>query len=694
MQPALTASLLILLTIPARGAETEQGLLRRLDQPIDQSTLDHVAHELGQLGSAKGLERLLTPPNREAILQYEAGMTDWKRCYADGLPPDLEDVIVRHFDDPGVGLSLAQLVWGRSYHTRALFERFAARLRQPDLPGSQRSQFTAAARWADFPVEAEMLELFERVPAPRLAEPLSIQEVQQTRYQFYGFFSQHPYAPAVPAIRRALAGADRYEIPAACGALAKIGTPEAVEIAVEQVERLNGPMGDRQRAIRTAAELLTALGWLPVEAPVDLATLRRVLLEPPDLGLTRQYVGLIGHRDDVSALAELLLFLPDDEPLRRSAVDALLSLDSADAWRAADGELERLEREGKVRPDQYAFERHTLRERLADPEKALAAARAKRKDQQRRGKLERRYVPLHNRLEGLRRLADCDPERFIAESATALTLLEPVVAEYADAPTVDAVRRELWTEYLALGGMARFRLNDPRRALALYERSAGYQPAEALPLTAFAIADTWQYDLRDAKHAVAAYEMPLAALRARKQKGENLEWYEAVLDWWAKALEHQARFAATGTPFSGRMSREEAAGIYLVLIFGADPTTLYIPELRPFQTAGRLEALDRSEVARVLRGLPASQVLLLRTVPFLPLLSAAEIVDYLERADPGRYWAASLLTTAVLATSGPDSPSEFRLFPTHEEFAKIGGNPFPEAARRFMRRTGIVLDLE
>ena len=96
----------------------------------------------------------------------------------------------------------------------------------------------------------------------------------------------------------------------------------------------------------------------------------------------------------------------------------------------------------------------------------------------------------------------------------------------------------------------------------------------------------------------------------------------------------------------------------------------------------------------MLRGLPASQVLLLRTVPFLPLLSAAEIVDYLERADPGRYWAASLLTTAVLATSGPDSPSEFRLFPTHEEFAKIGGNPFPEAARRFMRRTGIVLDLE
>src|SRR3989442_4528587 len=98
-------------------------------------------------------------------------MTDWKRCYADGLPPDLEDVIVRHFDDPGVGLSLAQLVWGRSYHTRALFERFAARLRQPDLPGSQRSQFTAAARWGGFPLEAEILELLERLPAPRGSPP-------------------------------------------------------------------------------------------------------------------------------------------------------------------------------------------------------------------------------------------------------------------------------------------------------------------------------------------------------------------------------------------------------------------------------------------------------------------------------------------------------------------------------------------
>jgi len=48
----------------------------------------------------------------------------------------------------------------------------------------------------------------------------------------------------------------------------------------------------------------------------------------------------------------------------------------------------------------------------------------------------------------------------------------------------------------------------------------------------------------------------------------------------------------------------------------------------------------------------------------------------------------------VLVTAGRNEGGEFRVFPTRDELARIGGNPFPEAARRFTERTGIVLDVE
>src|SRR5207253_8702457 len=135
-------------------------------------------------------------------------------------------------------------------------------------------------------------------------------------------------------------------------------------------------------------------------------------------------------------------------------------------------------------------------------------------------------------------------------------------------------------------------------------------------------------------------------------------------------------FLAHGTPFSGRLPRSEAAGIYIAAFFLGTPLATYVPELLAFQEGRSLEQLDRAKVASTLRGLPASHLLLLGTIPLLAFLPPAEIVDYLERQDPGRYWAASLLTTAVLVTAGPNEGGEFRVFPTRDQLAKLGGNPF------------------
>jgi len=685
--------LLLALALPARAAVSEEELLARLKQPADASTRGRVARELGTLVSVKGLDALLAAQDRDAIIQYEDGMSHARWHDHGALPADIEAVIVRHCDDPDLGAAPTHLVI-RPYRTRALFECFARRLRQPDLPS--RSQFAYAIVRTDLPVEAEVLDLMRQNSRSALGFS-SIQEMEQTRYAFYHFFAERRYAPAAPVIAARLREAGPFEGEAACDALAKIGTPEAVAAVVEHVRRLRSPPPEAERAARIAKGFLTTLAQLPPETPIDLASVRHVLPDAPDRATAEAYVSLVAHRGDASARPELLRFIARDEPpgIRQFALDTVLSLDSPDAWRAAEAELQRVEREEKFDPARYAFEHHVLQERLADPEKAVAAERARRRDAQRSAELERRRQKLEATLDRpARELVESDPKRFITEEAATLPPLEALLVEYADARAAAGLRSQLVGEYLLLASVARFRLHDPQRALTLYEKASSLSPENEASVAGFAIGDTWEFDLSDARRALEAYGASLANVRSAIAKAKQPEEYRFFLDWWAGTLEHELRFLKQGGPFSGRLPRSEAAGMYLGALFLGGPASAYVPELFALQRAGGLERLDRVKVTSTLRALPASHLLLLGTIPLLAFLPPAEIVDYLERQDPGRYWAASLLTTAVLVTAGPNEGGEFRVFPTRDQLARIGGNPFPEAARIFTERTGIVLDVE
>ena len=687
----LAGFLLLALVLPGRTAEGEEELLARLKQPTDASTLHRVAYELGKLKSVKGLDALLAMKDQQAIYEYEHG--SWEGHDRGVLPADVEEVIVRHCEDPGIGVTLTHLVRGR-YRTRALFDCFARRLRQPDLPS--RSQFAYTIVRTDLPVEAEILDLMKQTPRPAPAA-LSIQEIEQTRYAFYHFFAERRYAPAAPVIAARLREAGPFEGEAACDALAKIGTPEAVAAVVEHVRRLRSPPPDAERAARIAKGFLTTLAQLPPETPIDLGSVRRVLPDSPDRSLAEAYVSLVAHRGDARGLPDLLRFIARDEPagLRQAAIDAVLSLDSPDAWRAAEAELQRVERGEKIDPARYASAHRTLQERLADPEGAAATERARRRDAQRSAELEGRLRQLEARLDrSPRELVESDPKGFLTEEGATLPPLEALLSEYGDTRAAADLRRRLVGEYLLLASVARFRLHDPHRALVLYEKAAGVWPEDEGSVAGFAIGDTWEYDLGDRQKALEAYGTLLAKLRSQIRKGTDKEEYRSFLDWWAATLEQESQFLAHGAPFSGRLPRSKAAGIYIAAFFLGTPFVAYVPELFAFEEGRSLEQLDRAKLASTLRGLPASHLLLLQTIPLLALLPPAEMIDYLERQDPGRFWAASLLTTAVLVTGGPDQGSEFRLFPTRDQVAKIGGNPFPEAARRFTERTGIVLDVK
>src|SRR5262245_30404308 len=688
----LLAARLVLPAASSLAGDSEPDLLRRLDGPLDANGMYSVAYELGRLESARGLEKLLATPDERALVGYSHGLSN-SETGGRGKPlGDLEDVIVRHFDDPGISLTLVQIVFQRTYNTRALFERFARRLRQPELPALERSQLAYAAARTDLAVEAEMLDLLKRIP-PASANPSSVQWTAQTRYAFYGYFTAHPYAPAVPVLRGALKSADPYEVGSICAALAKVGSPEAVAAVVEQVERLRAPGGNPARADQIAQDLMSAVAALPPDAPVDLAVVRRVLPDQASRAMVEAYLGMVGHLGDAAALPDLMRFVASDEPrgVRASALVAILSLDSADAGRAADAELTRLESEGKLSPSPSDPQRRALRERLADPERAIAAERDKRRDAQRGAELATRRRPLEARLPP-RSLAASDPERFLAEDAVVLTSLEALVAGYEDTSAADGLRGKICEHYLHLASVARFRLHDARRAVTFYEKAAGAF-VRCGPIARFAIADTWEYDLQDAAKSAEAYGTLLAALRSGTgEKGEFPE-YRELLEWWSAAVGHEAKFLADGKPFAGRLSRSDAVGIYGAAFVLGYQTSPDLPELDGFDDVSSLADLDRTRVRSALRSLPASHFVLLHTIPLLPLLSPPEIVEYLERQDPGRYWSTSLITTAVLVTAASDGDGSFRLLPKPEELAKIGGNPFPEAARLFAKRTQIELDV-
>jgi hypothetical protein len=141
--------LLFAVVAPAGAAETEEALLARLKDSAPAARY-WVAQDLGKLRSARGLDALLAANDRQAVLGYEQGLS----LERDVLPDDIEQVIVRHCEDPDLGVTLAHLVVAK-YRTRALFDCFARRLRQPDAVGP--SQLVYAAAHTDLAVEAEML---------------------------------------------------------------------------------------------------------------------------------------------------------------------------------------------------------------------------------------------------------------------------------------------------------------------------------------------------------------------------------------------------------------------------------------------------------------------------------------------------------------------------------------------------------
>ena len=179
-------------------------------------------------------------------------------------------------------------------------------------------------------------------------------------------------------------------------------------------------------------------------------------------------------------------------------------------------------------------------------------------------------------------------------------------------------------------------------------------------LSNFALADTYEFDLGEKAKAIRAYEAMRAAVHEGAGKSSDPS-VRVFLDWWDAWLGHETRFLRSGTRVSRPVPREESLGLFagMLLLPGVEPRHPALTALLRRVESGR-EKPDRDAVRSTLDSLPASRLILMRTVALLAYLEPDEMVAYLERHDPSRFWSASLLTMAVLITADPASCASAR----------------------------------
>ena len=101
------------------------GSLSESERKLLQSAIsEQSATDMGKAGDAAGLERLVALGDPAMIRAFDYGL---RIARIETMPPDVEAVVIRHFDDARVGAALRALT--PRYRTRALFDLHAARVR-------------------------------------------------------------------------------------------------------------------------------------------------------------------------------------------------------------------------------------------------------------------------------------------------------------------------------------------------------------------------------------------------------------------------------------------------------------------------------------------------------------------------------------------------------------------------------------
>lgn len=328
------------------------------------------ATDAGHRADARFLEEAIARGDEAGVRDFGMGLRSEERPF---IPPEIESLMVRHFDDPELASTLEAMVgpqdWGlkrSAYRTRELFDLFAKRVRMGGDDQSVRRMLVT-----DLPLEAPLLELLE---GPG---------VGSGGCEIAKFLAERRYGPALPVLIRRLDASSRSDpavrasaIACPAQALLEFGTAESV---AEVVRFLDRPGAAKGTALQN--ELLRKLAAMPPSTPVDFAAVRRALGTPIPETLIDDYVRVAHHRRPLEAVPDLLLLLSQraaGAALYDPAFHALVAYDFPEVWRRAREEIERLSREGRIGRWSSETARSELDALLAEPDKALAKRRLER----------------------------------------------------------------------------------------------------------------------------------------------------------------------------------------------------------------------------------------------------------------------------------------------------------------------------
>jgi hypothetical protein len=285
-----------------------------------------------------------------------------------------------------------------------------------------------------------------------------------------------------------------------------------------------------------------------------------------------------------------------------------------------------------------------------------------------------------------RQLKESAPQAYLRSYVEYLEAQERLVKAYPELPhAAVGLRGEVGNDYLNLGHFARFKLKRAGEALKLYEAGA----RNGLPLAAFAVADTYQFDLRDKAQALARYRALLEGQRGKALPSNEIE--AAIARFASAWLRHQVDYLASGRTFSGAIPQDECSGLALILYYGAgggaqdDYFDLGMVRLTP--------PLDRKAIGQKLAALPASGFTLIRTAALASAMPDADsILRYLGKHDPAGFASACVLGMVDLIDreAARSAGRGGMLFPGLAAEPRGAANPMRIAAARFGKERGIV----
>lgn len=639
-----------------------------------------LAQRLGREWSIEGLETIAQSRNVDLVAAYERGFreTAFKAPPENAqqprrVPPGIEAIIVKYYGDAQLGPLLRKLISASraQYGTRELFDLMYAEWRSGKPRPSTYPIRDAILRTDLAGIEAPLLELLQAMERPDGEDGRAIVR----------FLAQRRFSPAVPVM---IAIQDKAAPNAAVSvsqALLDMRTPEATAAVLKRLAWLRTqPAG--AEAASEARLLANAIANLSPEVPVDYVAFRGAIPETLDDNQTSALLAFIQKRKEKQGAAEVLGLLGETKYYPRT-LEILIALDSPEIWQRARAEVERLKQLGALNDGQYRYASSVLDGKIADPQKHFA----EQKQRERQQEFEARKSALYAQRTAAQKLKRSAPESYLNSYLDYLQAQDRLVQAYPDLPPAAVgLRGEIANEYLALGHFARFKLKRANQAIELYEAGA----RSGLALAAFAVADTYQFDLRDKAQALARYRGLLEEQRRAPRSGNDLE---AGISQFASAwLAHQVDYLATGKTFGGRIRQEECGAIGALLYYGAgggtqddylDLASLYNPFERAYREGADSQELDREAIGQKLQTLPASGFTLLRTAALVSAMPDAEsILRYLGKHDPAGFASACLLSMVELIAkpAGAANPMRIAAARFNKEHRIVADKPDPRMA--------------